>query len=162
MSKFSRSARPISRASERSSVPSLFVSNASSSFCFVAESPAGALSAGVSAAGLSAGSSVDWAYAGKASNPRPRKVSVYNRKRMICLLTNAGSYWPAASHWLIWVCRSGRTSQARPPLKIDFRCRLEHSVAVGDMSLHQIQPDVSAGVSAKILLAKRIFAASTA
>jgi hypothetical protein len=144
MSKFSRSARPISRASERSSVPSLFVSNASSNFCFVAESPAGA---------SSAGSSVDWAYAGKASNPRPRKVSVYNRKRMIYLLTNAGSYWPAASHWLIWVCRSGRTSQARPPLKIDFRCRLEHSGAVGDMSLHQIQPDVSAGVSAKILLA---------
>ena len=48
-SKFSRSARPISRASARSILPSLFVSKLSSNFCFIAESPAGASSAGFSA-----------------------------------------------------------------------------------------------------------------
>jgi hypothetical protein len=50
------------------------VSKLSSSFCFIAGSPAG---------GLSAGFSGVWATAGIASKPTTSKVIQFNRERMI-------------------------------------------------------------------------------
>jgi hypothetical protein len=104
-------------------VPFPFASKLSSSFCFIAESPPG---------GWSAGFSGGWANAGQATRPAPTRVIQRNRMDMILPPENRGhrpQSWRVCAMCFVVVCKKQRTL---------LRSRLEHSAAVGDMSLYQL------------------------